>query len=71
MKQIRYYILFLLFASLTGLSITVKATGPDGTEHLTVSLHDSCYLSLTQAQKERALAFHAVSYTHLRAHETD
>ena len=33
MKQIRYYILFLLFASLTGLSITVKATGPDGTEH--------------------------------------
>lgn len=58
MKQIRYYILFLLFASLTGLSITVKATGPDGTEHLTVSLHDSCYLSLTQAQKERALAFH-------------
>ena len=58
MKQIRYYILFLLFASLTGLSITVKATGPDRTEHLTVSLHDSCYLSLTQAQKERALAFH-------------
>lgn len=57
MKQIRYYILFLLFTSLTGLSITVKATGPDGTEHLTVSLHDSCYLSLTQAQRKERSPF--------------